>query len=174
MSTSLRCKSQIQRSIYLGTIGNCKTDTSRRLVPIDGRVAADLWLRKETNKYNQPNDWVFTSPRAKGKTPLWSATVLEKSIRPAALRAGVLKRISWHTFRHTYSTVLIANGENVKVVQELMRHASSRFTLEIYSQARLVEKRAAQRRLVQAILPVAVEELPPVIQGAPNNELPME
>jgi hypothetical protein len=62
----------------------------------------------------------------------------------------------------------------VKVVQELMRHASSRFTLEIYSQARLIERRAAQRRLVQAILPVAVEELPPVIQGAPNNELPME
>jgi integrase len=38
----------IQRSIYLGAIGNCKTETSRKPVPIDERVAADLWLRKET------------------------------------------------------------------------------------------------------------------------------
>ena len=35
----------------------------------------------------------------------------------------------------TYSTTLIANGENVKVVQELMRHANSRYGLDIYSQA---------------------------------------
>ena len=46
--------------------------------------------------------------------------VMVKQIRPAALRAGITRRIGWHTFRHTYSTMLIANGENVKVVQELM------------------------------------------------------
>jgi integrase len=40
----------IQRSIYLGTIGNRKTETSRKPMPIDERVAADLWLRKETSK----------------------------------------------------------------------------------------------------------------------------
>jgi len=33
--------------------------------------------------------------------------------------------------------LLIANGENVKVVQELMRHASTRFTIEVYTQARI-------------------------------------
>jgi site-specific recombinase XerD len=38
--------------------------------------------------------------------------------------------VGWHTFRHSYSTLLIANGKNVKVVQELMRHANSRSTLE--------------------------------------------
>jgi site-specific recombinase XerD len=38
---------------------------------------------------------------------------------------------------HTYSTALIAHGENVKVVQELMRHASRRFTLEVYTQAKV-------------------------------------
>jgi hypothetical protein len=40
-------------------------------------------------------------------------------------------------------TILIANGENVKVVQELMRHASSRCTLEVYSQARIMAKRSS-------------------------------
>lgn len=156
----------IQRSIYLGTIGNCKTETSRKPVPIDERVAADLWLLKEKSKYSKPGDWIFASSRRGGRTPLWPGTALEKVIRPAALKAGIRKKIGWHTFRHTYSTLLIANGENVKVVQELMRHASCRFTLEIYSQARLVAKREAQRRLVEAILPERTDELAPVIQGS--------
>ena len=70
-----------------------------------------------------------------------------------ALRAGITKRIGWHTFRHTYSTTLIANGENVKVVQELMRHANSRCTLDVYSQARVTAKREAQQRIVEMVLP---------------------
>jgi integrase len=49
-----------------------------------------------------------------------------RTIGPAAVRAGIERTIGWHTFPHTYSTMLIANGENVKVVQELMRHAHSR------------------------------------------------
>ena len=74
-------------------------------------------------------------------------------IRSAASRAGIQKRIGWHTFRHTYSSTLIANGENVKVVQELMRHASSRFTLEVYTQAKATAKREAQQRIVEMMLP---------------------
>ena len=45
------------------------------------------------------------------------------------------------------------NGENVKVVQELMRHASSRFTLEVYTQAKARAKRDAQQRIVEMMLP---------------------
>ncbi|PYU20355.1 MAG: hypothetical protein DMG30_21345 [Acidobacteria bacterium] len=54
---------------------------------------------------------------------------------------------------YTFSTLHIANGENVKVTQELMRHASSRCTLEVYSQVRIIAKRQAQQRVVQMILP---------------------
>src|SRR5258708_30857403 len=155
----------IQCSIYLSTIGNCKPETSRKPMPIDEPVAADLWLRKETSKYARPEDWVFASSRSRGRAPLWPGAVLEKVIRPAVLRAGIHKKIGWHTFRHTYSSSLIANRENVKVVQELMRHASSRFTLEIYSQACLIAKREAQRRLVDAILPERTEQHAPTIQS---------
>jgi hypothetical protein len=60
--------------------------------------------------------------------------------------------------------MLIANEENVKVVQELMRHANCRCTLEIYSQARIQAKREAQHRVVEMILPpereAAEAELP--------------
>jgi integrase len=142
----------VVRSIYLRTIGNCKTEASRKPVPLDLHVAADLWLWKESSHYRDPEDWIFASPRTKGEYPFWPNTVLQKIICPAALRAGINKRIGWHTFRHTFSTLLIANGENVKVVQELMRHASSRCTLEVYSQAKVMAKRQAQQRVVQMIL----------------------
>jgi integrase len=116
-------------------------------------VAADLWLWKETTKYAAPDDWVFASPRVKGKSSLRPGVVLEKVIQPAALCAGIKKRIGWNTFRHSYSTTVIANGENVKVVQELMRHASSRCTLDVYTQARVSAKRAAQQRIVEMVMP---------------------
>jgi integrase len=60
-------------------------------------------------------------------------TVLAKIIQPAAVRAGICKKVGWHTFRHTYSTLLVGNGENVKVVQELMRHAKAWTTLDLYT-----------------------------------------
>ena len=142
----------IRRSIYLGVVGDCKTETSRAPVSITERMAADLWIWKETAEYFESDDWIFASPTNDGDLPLWPGIVLQKVIRPAAVRAGISKRFGWHTFRHTYSTLLIANGENIKVVQELMRHASSHFTLQIYSQAQIRTKRAAQSRLVEAIL----------------------
>ena len=143
----------VLHSIYLRHTGDCKTEASRKPVPLDERVAADLWMWKETSRYRQPGDWIFASPRHQGKYPFWPDAVLQKIIRPAASRAGIIKKIGWHTFRHSFSTILIANGENVKVVQELMRHASSRCTLEVYSQAQIVAKRQAQQRVVQMILP---------------------
>jgi integrase len=76
-------QTSIPRSIYLGTIGNCKRETSRKPMPIDERFAAYLWLRKETSKYARPEDWVFASSRSRGRAPLWPGAVLEKVIRPA-------------------------------------------------------------------------------------------
>src|SRR4029077_179971 len=105
----------------------------------------------------------FASPRNQGKHPFWPDALLQKIIRPAALQARITKKIGWHTFRHTFSTILIANGENVKVVQELMRHASSRCTLEVYSQARILAKRQAQQRVVQMILPTEADTPEPLV-----------
>ena len=116
-------------------------------------MAAELWLWKEMTRYAHPDDWIFASPHSKRRKPFYPDMVMVKRIRPAALRAGITRRIGWHTFRHTYSTMLIANGENVKVVQELMRHSNSRTTLEVYSQARIRAKREAQQRVVEMIMP---------------------
>jgi hypothetical protein len=64
-------------------------------------------------------------------------------IRPAAIRAGVSKHIGWHAFRHSLATLLGQNREDVKVVQELLRHATTRITMEVYQQAEQDAKRAA-------------------------------
>jgi hypothetical protein len=57
-----------------------------------------------------------------------------------------------HTFRHTYATLLKGNGEDVKVVQELMRHANISVTLNIFAQAITQSKRDAQSRVVSLLL----------------------
>lgn len=142
----------IKRSVYCQLVGNCKTQASRKPVPLALEVAADLWLWKESTTYPNPDDWVFASPRAEGKHPYWPDKLLAKQIRPAGVRAKIKKHIGWHTFRRTYSTMLIDNGENVKVTQELMRHANSRCTLDVYAQARMDTKRDAQQRVVRMIL----------------------
>jgi len=142
----------ISRSIYCRLVGKCKTQASRKPVPLALDVAANLLVWKESTLYPKLDDWVFASPRTDGQYPYWPDKLLVKQIRTAAVRADIKKRIGWHTFRHTYSTMLIDNGENVKVTQELMRHANSRCTLDVYTQARMDTKREAQQRLVKMIL----------------------
>jgi integrase len=143
----------VQRSIYRNVVGNCKTEASKKPVPMDPILAAELWAWKQDSSYSQPHDWVFASPRTKGKNPYWPDILLSRVVRPALARAGINKLVGWHTFRHSFSTILIGNGENVKVVQELMRHSNCRCTLEIYSQARIQAKRDAQHRVIQMIVP---------------------
>jgi len=63
-------------------------------------------------------------------------------------KAGHHKRIGWHTFRRTYTTLLHANGEDVKVVQELLRHGSAKITMDVYAQAMTPAKRMAQGKVV--------------------------
>jgi integrase len=63
----------------------------------------------------------------------------------------VTKQVSYHTFRHTFGTLLNANGENPKVVQELLRHASLRVTTDVYMQAVGPQKREAQSNLVKLV-----------------------
>lgn len=148
----------VRRSIYMSIVGNCKTEASRKPVPMDPILASELWAWKQDSAYRHSDDWVFASLRTQGKKPYWPDILLSRVIRPAAARAGIQKHIGWHTFRHSFSTMLIANGENVKVVQELMRHANCRCTLEVYSQARTRAKCEAQRRVVEMIFPLKRED----------------
>jgi integrase len=54
-------------------------------------------------------------------------------------------------FRHTFKLLLNANGENPKVIQELLRHATLKVTTDVYMQGVSREKREAQGRLVSCV-----------------------
>jgi integrase len=83
---------------------------------------------------------------------MWLDSALRRAIRPAVVRAGIVKHIGWHTFRRSFATMLKANGEDVKVVQESLRHTNSKITLELYTQGLMATKRQAQGRVVKSLL----------------------
>ena len=89
----------------------------------------------------------------KGKTPYLPGMLIRWHLRPAAEKAGVEGPVGWHTFRRTVATLLVANGEDVKTVQESLRHANSKVTLDLYAQAVTPTKRKAQSKIVQMLLP---------------------
>ncbi len=93
------------------------------------------------------------SPAKNGTQPYWPNSIYRVYIKRAAERIGLQKRIGWQTFRHTFGTILNANGENPKVIQELLRHANLRVTMDTYVQAVTEEKRQAQSKIVKMLLP---------------------
>ena len=142
-----------QRSVVDQVVGKVKTEASKRPIPIDPFIAEDLLLWYRTTKYNRPEDYVFATdaPRAgkkRGTQPVWLSKVMSYRIQPVAKRLGIAKRIGWHTFRRTYTSLLHANGEDLKVVQELLRHGSARITMDVYAQAMTPAKRRAQGKVV--------------------------
>lgn len=67
--------------------------------------------------------------RPLGLRPLCSAAI-QKAVTRIGLRAGV--RVNPYSFRHTYATHLLDNGADIRVVQELLGHASIRST-QVYT-----------------------------------------
>jgi integrase len=141
----------VLRSVVDGAVGRCKTEVSQQPVPLDELTLAELQSWRAVTTYAADSDWVFASEPVFGKLPIWSNTSLQKVLKPAAKRAGITKKIGWHTFRHTYSTLLSECGDDVKVVQELMRHAKLSTTMEVYTHARMEKKREAQSKVVDVL-----------------------
>jgi site-specific recombinase XerD len=67
----------------------------------------------------QHDHYVFARETMRGKQPYWPDNLMKRHIQPVAKAIGIHKKIGWHTFRHSFGTLLKANGEDVKTVQEL-------------------------------------------------------
>jgi integrase len=143
----------IRKSIWHQHVGPVKTEESEKTMPLGEEIITDLLRWRKETPYAKEQDWIFASDRMKGRQPLWPEAIMRNYICPAALRAGITKHINWHVFRHTFSTLLAENDEDVKTVQSLMRHANSSITMDIYTHAVSSKKRRAQAKVVEMILP---------------------
>ena len=103
--------------------------------------------RRAETPYAATHDYVFASPKMKGKQPYWMSRIMQHFIRPAAARAGIAIK-GWHTLRHSYTTLPRQNDNDPKVVQGLLRWASPKM-MNVYDEAVAPEKRTAHEKLLQ-------------------------
>jgi integrase len=128
-------QANVTHSIWHNVEGDTKTEASRKPVPLHPFVIEELQQWKSATLYRSNEDFLFPSVVKNGTQPLTPDMILRRHIRPALNRIGVTKRIGWHSFRHGLATMLRQHGVDIKTAQELLRHANSRITLEIYQQA---------------------------------------
>jgi integrase len=159
----------VTRSIVCGVVGPCKTESSQKPVPVHPLIVETLLKWRERQPYRKPDNWVFASRRCRGRKPYWGQAILRKFIRPKAQELGIQKRFGWHTFRHTYSTLLRSVGTEFKVMQELLRHSSLRSTLDVYTQAITPSKHAAQAAVMSLVLSANGVSIPSTVGTQMSN-----
>lgn len=129
-----------------------KTSRSRRTIPLPASVVRSLTehRRKQAEarlkagaKYQQ-NDLVFASTDG---TPLMHRNILRRHFKPILKRAGLPASFRLYDLRHSCATLLLAAGENPKVVSERLGHASIVLTLDTYSHVLPSMQQAATEKL---------------------------
>jgi integrase len=113
-----------------------KTKSSRRQISISPLVINELLAHKEQQDslkkrlgliFND-EDLVVTDELGGRKDPRNLLRQMERLIK----KAGV-KRISFHGIRHTHATLMLTNGENIKVVADRLGHSRASTTLNFYA-----------------------------------------
>ncbi len=109
----------VKRSAYRGRIGSPKNGRSRE-VPLSDTVRRAL---REHRHLRGP--WVFCTPDG---NMLNAYNSCQNAIARQCRRAG-LRSIGWHTLRHSFASHLVMKGTPLKVVQELLGHATIEMTM---------------------------------------------
>ncbi len=97
-----------------------------RVIPISDKT---IEMLREYYKAYRPRTWLFEGEQAGQQ---YSPTSLQKVLKQSVRKAGVRKPVTLHWLRHSYATHLLESGTDLRYIQELLGHKSSK-TTEIYT-----------------------------------------
>lgn len=97
-----------------------------RLAPLSEKMLEQL--RDYYSAYN-PKEWLFESQM--GNSHITTRT-LQMVFQKRIYALGISKHITFHSLRHSFATHLLDNGVDLRYIQELLGHASSK-TTEVYT-----------------------------------------
>jgi integrase len=120
-----RPRLNIRRQACRGDVGELKSDYSRRTIPLSPGVAERLWGLGA----DRPEDELVFATRIGGHHR--DENLRRRVLAPIG-KAADLEWVTFHTFRHTCASLLIAAGRTPKQVQAWLGHHSPAFTLEVY------------------------------------------
>ena len=135
----------VQQGVVNGRIGRVKTEASHDEVPLDPAFAAVLrdW------QGNRTTGLVFPSHVTGG---CYYAGIIQRQIlKPRGERIGIAG-LGWHTFRHTYRSLLDETGAPIGVQQKLMRHSNVATTMNVYGSSTLRAKQQANSKVVEMVM----------------------
>jgi integrase len=137
----------VRRTYNHGRFYEPKTKSSRRKIDLAPELIRELKRWKIQCPIGEL-DLVF--PTEIG-TPEGAANMFYRRFLPALRRAG-LPRIRFHNLRHTYASLLIAQGEHPKYIQSQMGHSSINVTMDTYGHLMNTVNRDAASRLGEQVL----------------------
>lgn len=106
-----------------------KSEDSVRIVPLPARAIAVLRFFETLNPKHKDDDYVFIN---KNGNP-FERRQLNKTIGRIAKKSECsIKEFTVHTLRHTYGSILLAEGVDIKKVSELLGHSDITITYNIY------------------------------------------
>ena len=97
-----------------------------RVVPISDKV---ITMLREYYKIYKPKIWLF---EGQSTAEQYSESSLQEVLKNAIQKAGIKKPVTLHWLRHSYATHLLEAGTDLRYIQELLGHKSSK-TTEIYT-----------------------------------------
>ena len=103
-----------------------KTKGSVRTVILDASLLKVLYELKQKSE----SQWIFPSP-VKNDSPLNPQTVYRKTQQ--ILERAQCKKVRFHDLRHTFATMSLENGMDIKTLSNMIGHSSVATTLDIYS-----------------------------------------
>jgi len=134
-----KSKKKDEKSWYFDTP---KTKYSVRAIAMSPKLKEALEIHRITSSINA-YDLIFVN---KEGNPLDPDNIVKREYQ-SALRMAGLRTIRFHDLRHTYTSLLIAQGENIKFIQSQLGHASIQTTMDRYGHILPNTNRGAGERL---------------------------